>query len=472
MTRARDTYASDDGRSLGNRDWSYFAQLPDGDESPADRSAPRLPWAAQRPMSAHERWDRTLGIPERDRTMWPAADTADDRDAIVADLLAIPEHEPITQHSPDALTSTLRVLAPRVHVASAAKQAQAISETASRFGINPSVLEHAAVEVGSLIAKTRRAPSSLGAGRRSLHALNGADIRRSVELYLARAALRDAATWSDPDLPRLWMLANAITNRVPASLVRGVPAQAERVGGSPGVERDDLVNWSGVRVAIAQMVATVDAAAEGQRWIRQSSARFDGALALGVLHLTQPRAAEQLVLDAPAHWHRERIGALLPETGPRRVTDLSDSALKAMCDRNGWLLGTSDERTMREIVERQIRRAASRPEGRAALASGDLAGFGDAVAHVTPSLEDLERHVWRYDPASLTVRQGRALLHAASAAALEQFAGQRIEPRADRSAAIIGRFPERVARIALRTRAVELDPHTVRPPVERELSLD
>ena len=167
------------------------------------------------------------------------------------------------------------------------------------------------------------------------------------------------------------------------------------------------MNWSGVRVAIAQMVATVDAAAEGQRWIRQSSARFDGPLALGVLHLTQPRAAEQLVLDAPAHWHRERIGALLPNTGPGRVTDLSDAALKAMCDRNGWLLGTSDERTMREVVERQIRRAASRPEGRAALASGDLAGFGDAVAHVTPSLEDLERHVWRYDPASLTVRQGR-----------------------------------------------------------------
>ena len=134
-----------------------------------------------------------------------------------------------------------------------------------------------------------------------------------------------------------------------------------------------------------------------------------------------------------------------------------------MCDRNGWLLGTADERTSREVIERHIRKVATKPDARALLADGDLRGFTDAVANVAPTIDELEAHVWRHEPADAGVRSLKAMLNAASREVVARFSGYKIEPRTTFADAIINRFPDRVARRGLLTSAPEIAVQEVIP---------
>ena len=85
--------------ALGRRDWGWFSA--DGGPPRADREAGRSPWGSTRHVSAHDRYDRTLGIPERDTPMWPlpagqlafaAASGLRKAEAICDELMSEPRH--------------------------------------------------------------------------------------------------------------------------------------------------------------------------------------------------------------------------------------------------------------------------------------------------------------------------------------------------------------------------------------------
>ncbi len=150
--------------------------------------------------------------------------------------------------------------------------------------------------------------------------------------------------------------------------------------------------------------------------------------------------------------------------------DLSDDALKAVCDRNNWLLGTADERTHRELVERSLPTAVT-AEVRARLAEGDTNALGVAIIKVAPSDAVLDHANWRRDPPSFEAGQRRQLLGLASREALHRFVGLDVRPRASFAVALAARFPDRVADQALTARQVNLLPNSApsgvgAPPAE------
>jgi hypothetical protein len=134
------------------------------------------------------------------------------------------------------------------------------------------------------------------------------------------------------------------------------------------------------------------------------------------------------------------------------VGELSDGALKAVCDRNGWLLGTADERTYRELVERHITSALD-DDVRADLAAGDTTTLTAALTTHAPSDQDLDQAAWRHDPPAARAVQSRQLLDLSSREAIHRFAGLQIEPRPSRAAALLARFPDRVSQ-----RGLHVDP--------------
>src|SRR5258708_38478092 len=109
-----------------------------------------------------------------------------------------------------------------------------------------------------------------------------------------------------------------------------------------------------------------------------------GVLAVGVIPLPDPAAALRLGIAGPARVGLHRFVAPTPLTS---LTDLSDAALKGMCDRNGWLLGAPAERTMREVAAR-----------------------GAAVSWTDDALD---AHAFRNNPPSAEVRPAQPLVAAA-----------------------------------------------------------
>jgi hypothetical protein len=178
-----------------------------------------------------------------------------------------------------------------------------------------------------------------------------------------------------------------------------------------------------------------------------------------VVALTQPPAAVELVRSGLSHLRIERARAAAgPE--PAGVLDLSDQALKAMCDRNGWLLGSPTERTQRELVQRgvpadageQLREQIAAGAGRDALERIVVAGAADDAT--------LDRRAYRKNPPAADVTATQTLLAVTGAEALSRFADFTAEPRTSYAEAFAHRFPARLSRGPL----TEADPSRLIDP--------
>ncbi len=435
--------------ALGRRTWGWAETT--------DRVA--SPWGTTRRVTAHDRFDRTLGIPPRQVPAWPGAarpldiagsSAAERADAICHDLEGFGDG----RRWPDAerAAAALADLAPAVHSRPAGIQRRAVAFVARQHRLDFAVLENLARGVGALVAKTTHRAADAGLpGTPSLNALAAAEITRATRLFLARQDAAIAQAESDPDLPRLWLLANGLTHGTPACVMHRVPARSFGPAARIVPAHDDLVGWTGVRAAVDQMRATVVAAASGARWVSRlrSTSTEDVSLAVGVAALTRPGIATQLALHGPARVSIDRLRAV---TGlaPHGVVDLSDDALKAMCDRNGWLLGAPDERTARELVERD--------------------------GALVPDDAELDRRSFRHNPAAAEVKAAHRLVTVAGREALERFGGFTVAPRESLADALRHRFPERGTRDELRVADPALlltqGPVEVAEPECRALSLD
>lgn len=475
--------------ALGRRDYNWFAAYADSSVSPSDVEPAQTPWAGHT-VTPKDRYDRTLGIPPRQISMWPdAADlltpptaqptsrpdrtpprptpsgrTADrhprpDRehrkahraaaDQILNELQRLPAAPSPIEVSPPALTRLLDALAPAVHGRSSAGQYTAITTLASAEGLPPAAVLALARDTGTLIAKTTHAPAPDLPGDPNLNRLLHADRTLAAELLLARARLAFDQVHSDPDLPRLWILANALHHAVPAHIVLTQPATSHGPAAELIPTHDDLVGWRGISTAVTQLRATITAAHAGRAWLAGSSANAGSAsdriLALGVLALTHPATATELAAAGPASMSLDRLRRRAERLTPTgHVTDLTDAALKATCDRNSWLLGTPDERTARELVERDASTVLAGSDVRAALAAGHPRTLAEAVVAHAPTDIELDAATWRTDPPALDAAQRRHLLDLASRQALHQFAGLDLTPHATRAAALAARFPQRL----------------------------
>jgi hypothetical protein len=460
-------------KALGHRDWNWFASYAGSTQAPADLEAATSPWAGH-PITAKDRHDRTLGIPARDICMWPSADTAspsgrtmsdsvgdqrrqDRASAVIEELRSLPRPASPTDVSPATVAKVLADLAPLVHGRSQPAQYHAITRVAETFGLPSTAVLALARDTGTLIARTTHAHALRLPGEPALNRLLHADLPLAAELMLARARLAWATTHSDPDLPRVWILANGLHHAIPADVLLNQPATSHGPIARLIPEHHDLIGWHGIHTAIDQLEATVHAAREGHRWLATTGGRpaADAAeprlLALGVLHLTHPRMAHELARAGLTAIDLSRIRTIAESVQePRHILDLSDTALKAVCDRNGWLHGTPDERTQRELVERHTG-AVLTDDLRNRVAAGDTIALTTAIINAAPNDADLDRATWRHDPPAPDVAQSRRLLDLASREALHHFAGYHINPHPNRAAAITARFPDRLANRGLIT---------------------
>lgn len=437
--------------ALGRRDWGWFAG--NGSLVPADREAGQAPWGSTRHVTTHDRFDRTIGIPERAVPLWPldalplASDEPARRAAVLCDEIMAAPGLQRSWPEPTRAVALLREVADVVYGRPEETQKSSIVVAARQHHVDPAVAVELAGGVGALIAQTTHRHPAPVPGAARLNTLAGAHLPDAVRLFLARDRVRVADANSDPDLPRLWMLANGLAHGTPVAIMRRVPARSVGPAAKILPLHDDLVDWWGMATAVAHMRATVTAAAEGHRWLEGMGAlprADDAVLAVGVVALTRPSSAAELARLGPAHVQLGQVRAVAGHA-PRHVLDLSDQALKGTCDRNGWLLGASSERTQRELVQRSVGADAGEqlrddlvadapdPVGRMAAS----AGADDAM---------LDRRAFRKNPPDAAVTATQTLLRAASLEALSRFAGFDAEPRHSYAEAFAHRFPSRLSR--------------------------
>ena len=427
-------------QALGRRDWGWFH--PAEGASPAHRQAGQEPWGSTRRVTAHDRHDRTLGIPDRNVPMWPAAPaplaspyTAIERAEATCDELiaACPTARPWP--ALPACVAVLSDVAPAVAGRNPAIQQTLIAAIARRHRLDPALCRDLAVGVGSLVARTTHQRAGATSGSASLNMLADARIEPATQLFLARENARHAQAISDPDLPRLWLLANGLANGTPARVMRRVPARSCGPAARIVPAHDDLVGWDGIGAAVTHLRHVVTAAAEGGRWLRTAAPASPDelALAVGVVSLTEPATATALARRGPTRLRHVHLAEHAGDP-PRGVLDLSDTALKAVCDRNGWLLGSPAERTARELIERRT------DPNQAAAASRH-----DDVA--------LDAAAYRKNPPAADVNATHRLLREAGREALRRFAGVDPPVRADLADAIAHRFPARAQIAELREAA-------------------
>jgi hypothetical protein len=327
-------------KALGRRDWGWFTTYAGSNLSPADIEPADAPWGAHS-VTVKDRHDRTLGIPSREISMWPdhrptppaarpaARDAAgrawrrEQVEEILDDLAAIGSQPPPVDVTAEELGYLLRELAPRVHGRSPSQQFNEVSSLARARDIPTTTLLNLARQTGTLIARTTHRPAPDAAGENSLNRLLGADLNLAGELLLARATLAAAVAYSDPDLPRLWILINALHHDVPASILTTQPARSHGPMARIVPTHDDLVAWPGISRAVEQLRATLDAARGGRHWIEDHAATGplmaeDRLLALGVLHLTHPRTAHELALSEPGQPRRRSPASDRGHTPSRR----------------------------------------------------------------------------------------------------------------------------------------------------------
>ncbi|PLS75693.1 MAG: hypothetical protein CYG61_06115 [Actinobacteria bacterium] len=446
--------------ALGRRDWGFFSET-EG-LAPVERRAATAPWGDGRPVTTHDRFDRTLGIPDRATPMWPATGlsfhepgvSATARAEAICDVLCV---RPLpTWRWPRLPTATalLREAAPDLYRRPPTVQAAVVAAAARHHGVEPTTAWDLAVGVGALVAQTTHRQSSPAPGAPSLNALAGADLDAATELFLARDRLRLAQQLSDPDLPRLWILANGLAHGVPPEIIWRVPARSVGAIAQVVPTHDDLVGWAGVRPAVEHLRDVVRAAVEGRRWL-EAGHRGDldeRVLALGVVGLTRPATAMQLALCGLRRLGFDQLREVAGPA-PGGVLDLSDAALKAVCDRNGWLTGVASERTQRELVER-VGPAVEPEVLRASLADGDP-GALEAFSASAPSDHLLDVGAFRKNPSSAEADAAHRLLTEGGREALRRFAGVEPPHRASLAEALAHRFPERCGRDVLCERHVD-----------------
>ncbi|MBW3641877.1 MAG: hypothetical protein KY447_03080 [Actinobacteria bacterium] len=467
--------------ALGRRDWGFFVEN-DG-LAAVERRAATAPWGDGRPVTAHERFDRTLGIPDRGTPMWPATGLSFDEPGLSATARAEAACDTIcsrplpTWRWPAAATvaALLGEAAPGLYGRPSTAQATVVAAAARHHGVDPRTALDLAAGVGALVAQTTHRQSSPAAGAPSLNALAGADVEAATRLFLARDRLRLAQQLSDPDLPRLWILANGLAHGVAPEVMWRVPARS--VGDITRVvpTHDDLVAWAGIGRAVEHLRDVVNAAGEGRRWLAATHhGDLDGrVLALGVVGLTRPATAMQLALCGVRGISLDQLRDVAGPA-PAGVLDLSDAALKAVCDRNGWLVGVAAERTQRELVERAA--PAIEPELlRARLADGDP-GSVEAFTASAPADRLLDAGAFRKNPPSPDADAAQRLLAEAGREALRRFGEAEPPHRPSLADALAHRFPERWGREVLcepePTRLLAPEAPTPPPPPAMPLSLD
>lgn len=466
--------------ALGRRDHGFFTDA--GGMTPADRRPAESPWA-DRQVSVHDRFDRTLGIPDRDTPMWSVATLSfHDPDAspvaraeAVCDAICAEALPAWQWPSTGVATAILQDVAPEVFDRHPTAQAAVVAAAARRHGVHPKTAWDLATAVGSTVAQTTHRGHAVD-GLPALNALASAGVPAATELFLARDRLRLAQELSDPDLPRFWILANGLAHGVPPEIMRRVPARSSGPIAELVPTHDDLVGWAGVRSAVEHLRYVTRAASEGRRWLAsggQAGNLDDRLLALGVVGLTRPAAATQLALCGPG---RLAFADMRTAAGPAPggVLDLSDAALKAVCDRTGWLLGSAAERTQRELVERHGPDAGS-DAVKTALAEGAPDAL-DAFHASAPDDGTLDSRAFRKNPPSRDALAAHGLLGEVGREALRRFAEVEPPHRSTRAEALAHRFPERPGREALcqsdATRIVAAETPARRRPEAVALTFD
>ncbi len=282
----------------GSRDWNYFTTAAGFDAS--EREPGESPWEARR-ITMHDRFDRTLGIPDRTVTMWPSGTppggTPGDRAAALCQELLRQDRGPRAWPEHTRALAVLEDIADSVYARTPRAQDERISQAAGRYDIHAATARDLATGVGGLIARTTHRKGPTVPGLASLNLLSGAQLDDALHLFLARDQIRQAQALSDPDLPRLWILANGLEHGVSVEVMRKVPAMSVGPAAAIIESHDDLLGWDGMATAVQHMAATVRAAAEGHRWLRtlsQLATADDRALAVGVISLTQPGLAARL----------------------------------------------------------------------------------------------------------------------------------------------------------------------------------
>ncbi|WP_261571382.1 hypothetical protein, partial [Frankia gtarii] len=144
----------------------------------------------------------------------------------------------------------------------------------------------------------------------------------------------------------------------------------------PATLRRDLVGWQGLPAAVEHLTAVLTASREGRHWIRHNLSHDPEAIgrAIGVLHLTHPDVARKLAATGPHRLDPTDLRAVTRSLRPfsDRITDLSDTALTAVCERNGWLLGHPEEHHHRLLLDDYLTRTVDDlPALRRRLATAD-----------------------------------------------------------------------------------------------------
>jgi hypothetical protein len=456
-------------RALGRRDWRYFDRVHTRGGLENELS-PRQPWQS---TATHrdERHDRTLGIPPREINMWPGrgrpteaprglGDHRDFDDLLDEGLLPTRRVEllPIDLDTAIGALADIAAGLPRLPRPELGRR---LREIAGDRAVDSADLGELVIAVGTMVARVLPHDAAWTThGRTPHYALLDADVPHAVEIYYARQHLTRLTRASDPDLPRLTMLLNGLTHRVPLQVMRTVPATVHGPLTALQATRRDLIGWRGMRAAIHELTTITTAAQAGRAWLKNAASTRDNVhLAIGLVHLTHPTVAAELATAGP---HRLSIGDIrracrrIPP--PNTVTDLSDQALAAACARRGWLTGEPDERLERRVIEHAV---SERIDGATIrrLADGDTGIVRRELLAGAPTdadLADLANIPADYGP----VMSRRAYLTVTSGQAIAQFGDQVVMPHPTRADAIGARFPERplrsflTARYALRPAAI------------------
>ncbi len=414
------------------------------------------------PAPQHRPVDRSHHLPDRQISMWPdrgpaaagAQPTTSQIDAAVADARAASAPRPPTL-TPRQLADALADLPAGIVDQDRPAQRIHINTTADRHSIARATLRRAASDIGSLILTTAPARLANAHGSPAWNALRHADLFVAAELYLARARLADLTAHTTPDLPRLALLLNGLTHAVPAADLRTIPATLPRLPTRPATLRRDLVGWQGLPAAVDHLAAVLTASRAGRHWIRHHLGHNPDAIgrAIGVLHLTHPNVATELAALGPHRLDPTDLRAVTRtlQPFPDRITELSDTALTAICERNGWLLGRPEEHHHRLLLDEHLTRTVNNlPALRRRLAAPDvdptrLVALPDDTV-LPPPLPPASAHL-------------RSYLRLASTQALHDFAGLPLPTPPSRCTALATRWPPTILERAVALDGVPLTPH-------------